>query len=114
MNLIEDLLSAAHEDTQLLIKNDSLGDDFSIPRDVDFVLYSTDGQRAQTVASFIADNQYGVPRVEVLDGRHRILVTINMPITRQVLCSISALMVCLAQLFSIEYDGWGCVIQKGG
>jgi len=41
------------------------------------------------------------------DGRW----SIRMPITQPVICSVSALMVCLARLFSVEYDGWGSVVQ---
>lgn len=113
MHLVEKLLSTAYEDTQLLLKNDVLGDDFSIAREVDFVLVTSDKQRTETVASFVTDNRYGVPRIEEGEGVFRVVISINMPITQQVLCSVSALMACLAQLFTVEYDGWGCVVQRG-
>lgn len=112
MALVEKLLDAAYEDTQLLIKNDSLGDQFTIPRDVDFVLRSDDRRRAETVASFINGNQYAVAKVETADPGYRIIATVNMPTTQQVLSSVSGLMVCLAELFSVEYDGWGTVIRS--
>ncbi len=112
MHITEKLLSTAYEDTQLLIKNHQLGDDFSIPRDVDFVLIAKEKAKAETVASFVVDNRYGASRVEEAAGVFRVLVTVNMPTTQHVLCSVSALMVCLAGLFSLEYDGWGCVIQR--
>jgi hypothetical protein len=112
MPLIDTLLATAYQDTQLLIKNDGLGDDFSIPRDVDFVLLSQDKKKAEAVASFVTDNRYGVPRIEETEGTFRIIVVVNMPTTQGVLCSVSALMACLAALFSVQYDGWGCVIQR--
>jgi hypothetical protein len=112
MTLVETLLDTAYEDTQLLLKNDSLGDAFSIARDVDFVLRASEHKRAETVASFINDNRYGNARVESAEAGYRVVVTVHMPTTQQVLCAVSALMVCLAHLFSVEYDGWETVIQR--
>ena len=112
MSVIDTLLTAAYEDTQLLIKNDELGDDFSIPRDVEFVLRVGEKEKAETISSFVQDNQYGVPRIEEAESDFRIVVAINMPITQQVLCSVSGLMGCLSEIFGAEYDGWGCVIQR--
>jgi len=112
MSLVDSLLTAAYEDTQLLLKNDELGDVLSTPRDVEFLLRTEDQTRAETVCSFINDNQYGVAEVQPSDQGFGILVTINMPSTQQVLCSVSALMCCLAELFSVEYDGWGTTIQR--
>jgi hypothetical protein len=57
-------------------------------------------------------DQYGVARVEEADQEFRILVVVPMPTTQHVLCSVSALMVCIAALFGAEYDGWGCTIQR--
>ncbi len=111
MSVIDSLLTNAYEDTQLLLKNDHLGDDLSRPRDVDFVLKTVDYEQAKTVSSFITDNQYGRPEIEVVDGYFRIIFKINMPITQNLICSVSALMVCLAALFKLDYDGWGSVLQ---
>ncbi|WP_280151982.1 ribonuclease E inhibitor RraB [Piscinibacter sp. XHJ-5] len=112
MHIVETLLSTAYEDTQLLIKNDELGDDFAVPRDVDFVVIAKEKTTAEAVASFVTDNRYGSPRVEEGGDAFRVVVSVHMPITQGVLCSVSALMACLAELFSLEYDGWGCVIQR--
>jgi hypothetical protein len=112
MAVTDDLLRNAYEDTELLKKNDALGDNFSIARDVDFVIKTPDRAKAEIIRSFAEDNQYGVARVEEGDGEFRVLVVINMPITQHVLCSVSALMACLAALFRAEYDGWGCTIQR--
>lgn len=112
MPLVDTLLQTAYEDTQLLLKNDKLGDKFSVRRNVDFVLRTGDGERAETVASFINDNQYGSATVKQVEDEHRVLVAIHMPTTQNVLCSVSALMACLAELFSVEYDGWGSTIQR--
>lgn len=67
MSLVDTLLTAAYEDTQLLIKNDTLGDVFSKTRDVDFLLRSPDEKKAETVCSFVNDNQYGKAKVERYD-----------------------------------------------
>ena len=112
MSVIDTLLTAAYEDTQLLIKNNELGDDFSIPRDVEFVLRVREKEKAETISSFVQDNQYGVPHIEEAENDFRVVVTISMPITQQVLCSVSGLMGCLSEIFGAEYDGWGCVIRR--
>lgn len=112
MPTIDSLLSTAFQDTELLKQLDKDGDDFSIARDVDFVLKAAEQEKTELVASFVTDNQYGVASVEEADEGYRLIVTVHMPITQHVLCSVSALMVCLAQLFSVEYDGWGCVVQR--
>lgn len=112
MSAVETLLNTAYEDTQLLTKNDQLGDDFSISRAVDFVLIAKDQSKANTVASFISDNQYAHTSVSEIDGVFRIIATIDMPSTQQLICSVSGLMACIAELFSIDYNGWGCVIQS--
>lgn len=111
MKLVEALLDTSYADTQLLIKNDELGDSFAIVRDVDFVFLAEEKSKAEIVASFVNDNRYGVPRVEETDEGFRLVVTIEMPTTQNLLCSVSALMVCLAELFSIQYDGWGSTLK---
>jgi hypothetical protein len=110
--IVDDLLRNAYEDTQLLIKNDQLGDVLSVPRDVEFLLRAPDEQKAQTVCSFIRDNQYGAATVQEDEGKFSVLVVIHMPITQNIICSVSALMSCLAAIFGMEYDGWGSVINS--
>ena len=112
MQTIDSLLTTAFQDTELLKQLDEDGDNFSIPRDVDFVLKVAELKKAELVASFVTDNQYGVARVEEADEGYRLIVSVHMAITQHALCSVSALMVCLAQLFSVEYDGWGCIVQR--
>ena len=112
MSIVEELLRNAHEDTQLLLKNDALGDKFNLPREVDFLLIAKDQEKASTVCSFINDNQYGQARVDESDGLHNILVQVTMPIEQNIICSVSALMLCVAHLFGIEYDGWGCELRN--
>ncbi len=112
MPIVEDLLKTAYEDTQLLIKNDQLGDVLSVPRDVDFVLRAPDEGKARTVCSFIQDNRYGKASVSEESGGFIVEVVIHMPITQNVVCSVSALMCCIAGIFGLEYDGWGSVIKR--
>ena len=112
MHIVDNLLRNAYEDTQLLIKNDQLGDVLSVPRDVEFLLRAPDEQKAQTVCSFIQDNQYGAATVQEDEGNFSVLVVIHMPITQNIVCSVSALMSCLAAIFGMEYDGWGSVIKS--
>jgi hypothetical protein len=49
MVLTDNLLRNAYEDTELLKKNDALGDNFSIARDVDFVIKTPDRRTAEII-----------------------------------------------------------------
>ena len=116
MHLVDILLQAAESDSDLLRKNVGHGDDPSIPRDVDFVLYAKDKNKAELVRDFVHDNSYGRAFVQEIPenpacSQHRIVVQVFMPTTEHVLCSVSGLMGCLAELFDLEYDGWGSEIK---
>ena len=111
--IVELLLDNARQDTDLLIQNDDLGDIFSIPRNVDFAFYATEADRAELVANFINDNQYAEASFEKIDEEYKILAVVHMPPTQNILCSVSALMTFIAELFSVEYDGWETTIEDG-
>ena len=112
MPIVDDLLRNAYEDTQLLLKIDQCGDVLSVPRYVEFLLPAPDEEKANTVCSFIKDNEYGAATVQEDDGKFSVSVVIHMPITQNLICSVSALMTCLAAIFGMEYDGWGSVIKS--
>ena len=40
------------------------------------------------------------------------LLVINMPVTQNVINSVSGLMTCIAAIYDLEYDGWGCELQR--
>ena len=67
--------------------------------------------KAGLVRDFINGNRYGDATSEEVAGEFRVLVRIHMPTTQHVLCSVSGLMACVAYLFGVRYDGWGCVLQ---
>jgi regulator of RNase E activity RraB len=117
MNLVDSLLEGAEADRDVLKKQLAMGDDPSIPRDVDFVLYAKDLEKAELVRDFVHDNSYGRSFVQEVpqnppDSQHRIIVQVFMPTTQHALCAVSALMACLAKLYDLAYDGWGCEITK--
>jgi len=116
MSIVELLMETAVEDSKLLVKNQELGDRSEIPRDVDFVLYAKDEEKAKLVASFITDYRYGRPVVERVEHHGvvswRLLVTIHTPTTENVVMTLSAFMVCLSKLYDLDYDGWGSTIHN--
>lgn len=117
MHPVELLLETAVADSHLLYNNRESGDEYWKPRDLDFVFYSAEKKKIETVASFVTDNRYGVPRIETFKDEggtnsFRLIVVVNAPATDPIVHSISALMCMLSQLFGIEYDGWGCVLQR--
>ena len=111
--VVELLIQTAESDTDLLLKNDQRGDNFSIPREVDFLLRAPTAEKAQLVASFINDYRYGAATAQSDDHWHRIGVRITMPITQHVLCSVSGFIACLSKIYDLEYDGWGSILQNG-
>ena len=116
MHVVELLLDTAVADNRLLIANQEHGDHPERPRDIDFCLYAKDEDRAQLVASFISDNRYGKPSIQKVEHESRVswrlVVTIHAPTTENVLHTLSAFMVCLSQLYSLDYDGWESAIQR--
>jgi hypothetical protein len=116
MHIVDALLKNSEADLDLLGKNAAHGDNSFVPRQVEFLLCAPTEEKANFVASFFSDNRYGMPTVQFSDEAPpeeswRVLVKIVMPTTQHVLCSVSGLMECVANLFRIKYDGWGCVLQ---
>ncbi|HEF5874760.1 TPA: ribonuclease E inhibitor RraB [Burkholderia cenocepacia] len=113
MSTIATLMDTAVADVELLRVLDADGDDFSIPRDVEFLLRGTSAEKTSLVASFINDHQYGRASADHQSGEiYRVLVVINMPIQQHNILSVSGFMACLSMLYGLEYDGWGCLAQR--
>jgi hypothetical protein len=104
-------METAEADTDLLRTLDAQGDDFSIPRDVEFFLRAPSKEKAETVAGFINDYQYGVATPQMSDGDHSVLVVVHMPVQQHAILSVSGFMACVCELYGLDYDGWGCVTQ---
>ena len=112
MSLFDLLTETAKADTELLRSNDSLGDVFTAPREVDFSFNSAKRENAEDFAEFVNGKQYGVARVtELENGQFGVQVFITMPVTQHLICSVSGFMLCLSRVFLIDYEGWGSVIQ---
>jgi hypothetical protein len=113
MTMFEMLTQTALADTDLLRKNDAMGDTFTIAREVDFAFETKDKQRADDFAEFVNGKSYGNAAVRTItDDNFQVLVLITMPITQHVIGCISGFMLCLGRLFQIEYLGWGSVVQN--
>lgn len=111
MPLVDTLMETARADTDLLRKLDSQGDQFAVPRDVDFLLRAPSKEKAEIVSGFINDYQFGAASLQEQDGQYSVLVIINMAIQQQAILSVSGFMGCICALFGLDYDGWGCVAQ---
>ena len=117
MKVVDLLMETAVEDSRLLVKNQELGDRPEIPRNIDFVLYAKDEEKAKLVASFVTDYRYGKPAIQRVEhngvASWRLLITIHTPMSENIVMTLSAFMVCLSKLYDLDYDGWGCTIQRG-
>lgn len=113
MTMFELLHQTTLADTDLLRKNDEVGDNFTKAREVDFAFKTGDKQRADDFAEFVNGKSYGTAAVnKITDGHFRVLVLITMPITQHLIGCVSGFMLCLSRLFQINYLGWGSVVQK--
>lgn len=110
MRLVDELMQTAEADTEVLRSLDSNGDRFAILRDVDFLIRAVSRENAEIIAGFINEFSYGIASVQESEGEFSVLVIINMPVTQQVILSVSGFMVCVARLFGAAYDGWGCAV----
>jgi len=108
MSTIEKLMDSAIADVDVLRSLNSQGDDFRKFRGVDFLFVCPTQERAELVASFINDYRYGDATAHESDGRHLIEVRIVMPVEQNLILSVSGFMTCLADLYGIDFDGWGC------
>jgi len=113
MTMFELLTQTALADTDLLRKNDAMGDTFTKAREVDFAFETKDKQRADDFAEFVNGKSYGNATVrKIRDDNFQVLVLVTMPITQHLIGCVSGFMLCLSRLFQIEYLGWGSVVQK--
>ncbi|MGU3781622.1 hypothetical protein [Burkholderia metallica] len=94
-------MDTAVADVELLRALDADGDDFSIPRDVEFLLRGASAEKASIVASFVNDHQYGRASLDQSGDIHRVLVVINMPIQQHNILSVSGFMACLCMLWNM-------------
>jgi hypothetical protein len=96
----------------LLRLSDRQGDVFTNPREVDFAFKAVQGENANDLAEYVNEKNFGKASVQNLeDGTYRVIVLIDMPITQNLIFSVSAFMLCLSRLFLVDYDGWGSIIQ---
>jgi hypothetical protein len=113
MSIISKLMDATEADTDVLHRLDENGDNFEKIREVDFTFKCVDKQKAETLAGFLDDYQYGKTNVLFEDEDYFVQVLINMPVTQNIILCISGFMTCIAELYNVEFDGWGCVAQNG-
>ena len=112
MTMFERLHHNALLDTDLLRKNDELGDILTVTREVDFAFETDDRERGDDLAEFVNGKNYGAATVsEITDGHFRVLVLITMPITQYLISCVSGFMLCLSRLCQVDL-GWGSAIQK--
>ncbi|QGZ65157.1 ribonuclease E inhibitor RraB [Paraburkholderia acidisoli] len=105
-------MKTALADVDHLRAMDAKGDDFSLSRDVEFCLLAPSAEKAATVAGFINDYQYGRASVQHVEAQCRVLVLVHMPVLQHNILAVSGFMTCIAALFGLTYDGWGCVVQQ--
>ena len=112
MSVLSKLMESAASDIDVLRSLDSNGDDFSKSRSVDFLFRCPDKEKADVLSGFINTYQFGHASPNDESGENTVLVTISMPVEQPIILSVSGFMTCLAELYGVEFDGWGCVAQS--
>jgi len=113
MSIVEDLVTTARADVDLLGLRDRQGDMFAIPRPVDFIFLAADERQASAVAGFLSDYRYAKTATTNANGEFRVVASISMAVEQPALLAVSGFMQCIASLFRVVYDGWGAPIVKG-
>lgn len=113
MSVISKLMEVTEADTDVLRSLNSNGDDFNKFREVDFRFKCDCKEKAETVAGFVDDFQYGKASVLNEDNEYMVKVLINMPVTQNIILCVSGFMTCIAELYGVEIDGWGCMAKNG-
>jgi len=111
MSIVKTLMDSSISDTDVLRALDSQGDDFGVFREVDFSFRCPTPDKAKIVAGFISEYQFGHATATQDDGENKVLVIINMPVAQNIILSVSGFMTCIAELYGVEFEGWGCVAQ---
>jgi hypothetical protein len=112
MNIVKTLESRATLDTSMLHQRECAGDPLNQPRDLLFAFHAKCEKQARALARFAEDNAYGRAQAFPDQDDWRAEITIFTPATSNVLHSLSALMLCLAQLYHLDYVGWSCIPQQ--
>ncbi len=112
MSLVAKLMEIAAADTDVLRSLDENADQFTTFRRVDFLLIAPSREKADIIASFINDHAYGEAASSEVEGRFRVEVLVDMPVTQALILSVSGFMACIAHIFGATYDGWGCPPQR--
>src|SRR5690349_16575213 len=113
MNIVKALESRAVLDTSMLHQRECARDQLNQPRDLLFAFRAKCGEQARTIARIAEDNSYGRAQVFPEKDEWRVEITIFAPASTSVLHALSAAMLCLAQLYHVEYEGWSCIPQRG-
>ncbi|WP_020411314.1 ribonuclease E inhibitor RraB [Microbulbifer variabilis] len=113
MSVISKLMEATEADTDVLCRLDSNNDDFSKFREVDFTFKCDSKQKANTVAGFLGDFQYGTANVIDEEKQYMVQVLIDMLVTQNILLCVSGFMTCISEFYGVEVEGWGCIAQNG-
>jgi hypothetical protein len=111
MSIVDKLMDSAAADLDVLRSLEAQGDEPGKVRDMDFLLRCPSKEKAELVAGFINDCRYGKAKAIEDDDSHSVQVIINMPVKENVILSVSGFMTCLAELYNLDFDGWGCVAQ---
>ena len=113
MPLIQKLMDATQLDTDVLRRLDSNGDNFTVHREVDFYFKCKTQKKAKELAEFLDDFQYGNAKAITEEDEPYVQLLINMPVTQNVILCVSGFMICIAEQFEAEINGWGCIAQNG-
>ena len=112
MNIVKALGARALLDMSMLNQRECAGDQLDQPRDLLFAFHAKSMEQARAMERAVEDNNYGrvqaFPAEPYNDG-WRVEITIFSPATANLLQSLSALMLCLAQLYHVQYEGWSCI-----
>lgn len=112
MTLVTSLADEASMDIELLKAIKSQGDNWSIARNLEFMMETKSKNNAEKAASFIQNNQFGETKILEVGGLYVLMVFVEMPLHVNAVLSVSGFMTCIADMFNLKGTGWAANVQK--
>ena len=106
MHIVEKLLSTSHQDNEQLQQLKSIAANLDVKHTLEYRLNTKHQKQAEIVCSFVNYNGYGDAAIEANGTLFDIVIEIQTPLLDNVICSLSANLVFVADFFSVEYGGW--------
>jgi len=111
MSLVSILESDTKLHIELLNAISAQGDDPTVARNLEFMMGANSKKDIEKAACFIQDNRFGETTLFECEGRHMLMVYVEMPLHLNAVLSVAGFMRCVCDLFNVEHEEWATDVQ---